>query len=497
MSESSGFFNAKVLEGGEYDRIYLAEDFAKYFASFVGNGVFAKKLNALQVVVDSGMNIKVRSGQAWINGYWYENNEDLKIEIATAPSVGQRVDGIFVRFDITNRSIYCYYGQGKSTVQRDSTYYDLMIAKINVQAGAVSLSQVNIVDTRGDTNACGYVAGLIQQIDTTEFFTQLNNWLTNYLATIDKEMSQYKQYLSQQKEGADGQLNVFEGDLDSLKNTATQEINALISQLQGLLDGDVASNLQLQINTKINKPTAEDSEQNNNNYLLNFESDESGDVDTNSVKYIKALNAGTGRVLMKKRGESNVVSYADFASTYLDSEGASKNPYEVDAESGTLGANTHYLVSGKFYGGPNCLVDAPTWELLQILNDWTLRYQPMIDTFELMFNGLFSYSRYAPKQIAVSPGGFKPVNLSSGPYIVGYFVKGDGEKYGSQYVYFGSHGAYEGLHTEPGSGNQDIVNITVSSDISGSNGIMIEAAKSNTDDLIVYIMKVDTDIYFQ
>lgn len=59
MSESSGFFNAKVLEGGEYDRIYLAEDFAKYFASFVGNGVFAKKLNALQVVADSGMNLSL------------------------------------------------------------------------------------------------------------------------------------------------------------------------------------------------------------------------------------------------------------------------------------------------------------------------------------------------------------------------------------------------------------------------------------------------------
>ena len=37
--EKCSFFNAELVDG-EYDRIYLAEDYARYFSSFIGNGVF-------------------------------------------------------------------------------------------------------------------------------------------------------------------------------------------------------------------------------------------------------------------------------------------------------------------------------------------------------------------------------------------------------------------------------------------------------------------------
>ena len=47
MAEQSGFFNAHLIDG-EYDRVYLAEHFAKYFASFIGNGIFGGKSNELQ-----------------------------------------------------------------------------------------------------------------------------------------------------------------------------------------------------------------------------------------------------------------------------------------------------------------------------------------------------------------------------------------------------------------------------------------------------------------
>ena len=75
--EKSSFFNAELVDG-EYDRVYLAEDYARYFSSFIGNGVFPNPSNNLKVVA-SGENMKVtvKAGKAWINGYYYENDSDL------------------------------------------------------------------------------------------------------------------------------------------------------------------------------------------------------------------------------------------------------------------------------------------------------------------------------------------------------------------------------------------------------------------------------------
>ena len=72
MSEWSGFFDAHRV-GESWDRTYLAEDFAKFFAPLVGNGVFAGRSNELQVFQASPANLSVivSSGQSWIEGYGY------------------------------------------------------------------------------------------------------------------------------------------------------------------------------------------------------------------------------------------------------------------------------------------------------------------------------------------------------------------------------------------------------------------------------------------
>lgn len=252
MSQQSGFFNAKVLEDGSYDRVYLAEDFANYFASFVGNGVFAKKLNGLQVLADSGMTLKVRSGQAWINGYWYENDSDLSLSLSTAPATGYRIDSVVLRYQDTSRSISCFVKTGDLNVNdpapiREGGIYELVLAYVKVSAGNISISQSNIVDKRGDNSVCGFVTGVIDQIDTTEFHTQLNNWLEEYMNKTENQYDSFSSYLSQKKNTADSDLSVFEGDLNTLKTSATNNVNALIEEIRGLLDGDVATNLQNQI----------------------------------------------------------------------------------------------------------------------------------------------------------------------------------------------------------------------------------------------------------
>ena len=70
MAETSGFFNAEVLEDGSYDRVYTAESFAQYFSQFIGNGVYANPATQLQVTQLStpAMGARVTAGNAFING---------------------------------------------------------------------------------------------------------------------------------------------------------------------------------------------------------------------------------------------------------------------------------------------------------------------------------------------------------------------------------------------------------------------------------------------
>ena len=71
MAEYSGFFNAQLVNE-KYDRVYDAGNFAEYFSTFIGDGVFAEPSNQLKVVPKSGLTVTLKAGKAFIEGYWYK-----------------------------------------------------------------------------------------------------------------------------------------------------------------------------------------------------------------------------------------------------------------------------------------------------------------------------------------------------------------------------------------------------------------------------------------
>jgi len=106
MSEYSSFFNSVVDGAGIYDREYNAEDFAEYFASFIGNGVYADRASELQVSAYGGnMSVIVPTGSAWINGYYYKNASDKNLTLTIADGALNRTDLIVVRLDLLERKI--------------------------------------------------------------------------------------------------------------------------------------------------------------------------------------------------------------------------------------------------------------------------------------------------------------------------------------------------------------------------------------------------------
>lgn len=205
MAQECGFFNAQ-LAGEEYDRVYLAETFAAYFASFIGNGVFGKSMQQLEVVAypSAVMKVDVLSGQGWINGYWYRNTDNYTLDLSVADGVLSRVDLVVLRWSNSERNMYLTVIEGTPSanpavpqIRRDADFYDLELAQINVGAGVVGITQSNITDMRMNTNVCGFVTGLIEQVDTTDLWNQFQDYFSKFKSTNEKDYNDWTAYQKQ------------------------------------------------------------------------------------------------------------------------------------------------------------------------------------------------------------------------------------------------------------------------------------------------------------
>lgn len=235
----SGFFNSEITGYDAenmpiFDRAEEASFFAKYFSQFISNGVFPNPSTNMQVLADTGMQVKVSIGTCFINGYmgWVENAETFTIEESDTQT---RIDRIVARLDFDNREIQCYVKKGTAAgnpvapvLQRDYDMYEIGLADIRVNANAIEIKQENITDLRLNTDLCGIVAVPLQHVDTTTLFNQYQDWLTN--ATEQGEE-----------------------DLQLTQEQLEAEFNAWFETVQDTLSGDTAGNLLNLINTKADK----------------------------------------------------------------------------------------------------------------------------------------------------------------------------------------------------------------------------------------------------
>ena len=197
MALTSAFFDAKLV-GDEYDRVYSAESFAEYFASFIANGVFPDPATNLQVVanVPGDMTVRVKSGLGWINGYYCNNDGDYQLTLSPANGTFPRVDAVVLRWSRSNRSISLEVKTGIAasnpsapSLERSADNYELMLASISVVAGATSIAQANITDKRPDSTVCGWVKGVVDQIDTTDLFAQYDDAFHTWFDNLQSQMS--------------------------------------------------------------------------------------------------------------------------------------------------------------------------------------------------------------------------------------------------------------------------------------------------------------------
>lgn len=213
MAIKGYFFNA-VQSGGVYDRIYNAEDVTSYLSNLVSNGVFADPAYQLQVRASSGMQVIVNEGEGWINGHKIVNTEDMILSVDSSDILLNRKDRVICYLDLSTREmgIEVKKGTPSSTpsapaLTRNSERYELGLAIIKVNHGISSITNSMISDSRPNSAVCGFVRGLVEQVDTENLFLQyeaayaeqlerMNEWEAAMKTSFDNWFSTLTQQLN-------------------------------------------------------------------------------------------------------------------------------------------------------------------------------------------------------------------------------------------------------------------------------------------------------------
>ena len=224
MAEKSGFFNA-LESGGAYDRVYDANDFAEYFALFIGNGVFADPMNQLKVVPKSGLTVTLKKGNAFIDGYWYKLSEDMDFTLSPNGTSYAIIDVIAVTLDKTNRVITAKKKERVSSITpvNNGVVNELIVASISLGVGVSSITEGMITDQRPYEDYCGFVTGTVDQIDAGEMFTQLEAQFNEWFSTIQGKLTS----------DVAGSLQTQIDDLD-------QKLDDVITEVETKINGNTA-----------------------------------------------------------------------------------------------------------------------------------------------------------------------------------------------------------------------------------------------------------------
>lgn len=240
-------FNSIIDGDGNPDRAVKAEDWAWYFSTFIGNGVFPNPTDGLQVVADSAMDILVKDGFGYINGYAFKNPTDYTLTVQTADGALPRIDRVVLRWDLTARMMYLAVLEGTPSASpsapaltRTADRYELALADISIAAGTTTITQSMITDRRTNTDLCGIVEGTVSQIDWSALTTQLNAFMSEYSQQIVSDYADYTAAITGFEED-------FEDDANTWMNAQQLDFTTWVATLHGILDTETAGHLQNEI----------------------------------------------------------------------------------------------------------------------------------------------------------------------------------------------------------------------------------------------------------
>lgn len=192
MAVTYGFYNS--LNG---DRTYNAEQMSAIFDGIITDGVFGSIGGALMTIAGEGMQVIVKTGKAWFNGTWTLNDAQMAIPVDTADVSLTRIDAVVLEVNssvsVRENSIKIVKGTPsanptKPTMAADEDLHQYALAYITVASGVASITAANIEVNVGKDD-CPFITSVLQQTSITDLFNQWDAEFDAWFANIKAQLA--------------------------------------------------------------------------------------------------------------------------------------------------------------------------------------------------------------------------------------------------------------------------------------------------------------------
>lgn len=192
MAVTYGFYNSL-----NKDRMYNAEQMSSIFNGIITDGVFSTIGDALMTVAGTGMQVIVKPGRAWFNSTWTLNDAQLPLDVPAADVSLTRIDAVILEVNsaVATRanSIKVLKGTpsanpAKPALSATETLHQYALAYITVGVGVTSITAANIEINVGKTT-CPFITSVLQQTDITDLFNQWEAEFTTWFENVQAQLS--------------------------------------------------------------------------------------------------------------------------------------------------------------------------------------------------------------------------------------------------------------------------------------------------------------------
>ena len=254
MSVSSGFFNS--LNG---DRKYNAAQMSAIFDGLIIDGVFASIGTAFAVKAAGGLTVNVGIGKAWFDHTWTVNDSILLMTAPEAEVLLDRIDAVVLEVNgtesVRENTIKFVKGNPSSapsrpTLTNEGNVHQYPLCYIYRKYGTAVINQADITPMVG-TESTPFVTGILQTISLDEL---LGKWQDELDRFTDARSQEVDDWIAQEESDFTAWFNKMKADLQQEQTVLDQWIAseqadflAWYNQMKDQLSGDVAGNLQLEI----------------------------------------------------------------------------------------------------------------------------------------------------------------------------------------------------------------------------------------------------------
>lgn len=256
----------------QYDRAISSLPYRSLLKKLFTTGIMPNPSTNLQVIAGDGMSVVVQAGFAMVEGCMKLEESNVILELEPSHDTYNRIDTVVMRLNSNDsvRSCELFVIQGapssnpvRPELTRTSSIYEIGLADILIKSNSVKVNDINISDTRYETERCGIVSS-ISEFDTTTLYynyeVAIKEWFDNIRGILDEDAAVHLQ----------NEIDKITSEISNIKGT--ELINTLTSGTTSLTftDNSITENSSFDFYTDDYKVTAKSVLQSGNSLTMTF-----------------------------------------------------------------------------------------------------------------------------------------------------------------------------------------------------------------------------------